>query len=74
MTEKVKNELKTAKEERRIQMMEVEKFKDGFAKSLLENRDKILEDVRHPYMPSKKDIRREKRNRFFNKLKKVLGL
>lgn len=74
MTEKVKNELRTAKEERKAQMIEVEKFKDGFAKSLLENRDKILEEAKYPYTMSKKDIRREKRNRFFNKIKKALGL
>lgn len=70
----IKNKLKAVEEEREASIHQIEKFKKDYAKSLVANRDEMLEQINHPQVITKKDIRVHKRHRFFNKLKKALGI
>lgn len=74
MTEKVKNEYKAAEEERKIIAEDLEKSKRSFAEYIIRDKAKIEEMVAHPYVVTKKDVRKRKRQDFLNKLKKVFGL
>lgn len=71
---KLANEIKASEEERLASLNEVEKFKKSYAKYMITDKDKIKDYIEHPYVPTKKDIRKKKRHEFFNKLKKAIGL
>lgn len=70
----IKNKMKAVDEEREASMRQVEKYKSDFAKYIISEQEKIRHDVEHPYVVTKKDIRKKKRETFFNKLKKALGI
>lgn len=70
----VTNKLKAVEEERAASIHQIEKYKKDYAKSLVANRDEMLEQIKHPQVITKKDIRKKKRETFFNKLKKALGI
>ena len=74
MTEKVKNELKVVETEREAILDDMEKFKKSYAKYIITDQDKIKEYIVHPYVVTKKDIRKKKLQNFFNKIKKAIGL
>lgn len=74
MTDSVKREIKAAEEERKTIGTDLEKFKNSYARYIIEDKEKIKDFITHPYVPTKKDIRKKKREAFFNKLKKALGL
>lgn len=74
MTEKVKSELKAAEEEREAILNEMEKFKKSYARYIIDGQDKIKEQIAHPYVVTKKDMRKKKAEMFFNKVKKAIGL
>lgn len=70
----MQNEIKAAKEERASGLEEVEKFKRSYAKYVISDMERIRDSVEHPYVATKKDVRRHRRMMFFNKLKRVLGI
>ena len=54
--------------------IELEKLKDAYAKYIIEDADKIKNDISHPYVVTKKDVRMKRMKDFFNKFKKAIGL
>ena len=74
MTEKVKNEFKAVETEREAILNDMEKFKKSYAKYIITDQDRIKEYIVHPYVVTKKDIRKKKLQNFFNKIKKAIGL
>lgn len=74
MTERVMNEIQASKDEKKVIAEELDRSKTNFAKYILSEQDAIKYQVNHPYAPTKKELRRQRRERFLNKLKKVFGL
>ena len=74
MTEKVKNEFKAVETEREAILNDMEKFKKSYAKYIITDQDKIKNSIAHPYVVTKKDIRKKKFQNFFDKFKKAIGL
>ena len=74
MTDKVRNEMKSVEGEREAILNDIEKFKKSYAKYIITDQDKIRENIVHPYVVTKKDVRKKKVSNFFNKIKKAIGL
>ena len=74
MTDNIKNEIDKAKNEKVTIDYEVGKYKNEFAESLLKNKDAVIDSVKHPYTPTKKDRRRYKWMKIKNNFKKIFGL
>lgn len=74
MTNSVRKEIEAAEAEKRTIGEEMARSIDNFAKYIISDQDNIRYLVAHPYVPTKKDIRKKKREEFRNKLKKVLGI
>jgi len=74
MTDNVKAEITAANEERKQIEKDLDKSKDGFAKYIIADQENIRNYLAHPYVPTKKDVRKKKRLEFINKFKKALGL
>ena len=74
MTNSVRKEIEAAEAENVTMGEEMVRSIDNFAKYIMNEQDSIRYQIAHPYVPTKKDIRRKKRGEFVNKLKKVLGL
>lgn len=71
---KLSNEIKAAEEEKTVIADELEKFKNTYAKYVIDDKDKIKDSVSNPYVPTKKEIMHQKRSNFLNKVKKAIGL
>ena len=69
----IKNKMKAVDEGRQASMRQLERDKQNFARYIISEQDKIMHDIEHPYVITKKDVRKKKRETFFNKLKKALG-
>ena len=74
MTDKIKNELRATEELRLAELNDVEKFQKSYAKYIIADQDNIRNNIVHPYVVTKKDIRKKKFQNFLNKLKKAFGL
>ena len=74
MTDRMKREIESAAEERKVIFEDLDKEKVSYAKYLLSQRENIKDYFEHPYVVTKKDIRRKKMENLMNKLKKVFGL
>lgn len=74
MTDNIKEKMKMVEAERNAGNIELEKLKDAYAKYIIEDADKIKNDVSHPYVVTKKDVRMKRMKDFFNKFKKAIGL
>ena len=74
MTDKVMDELKACEDDRKMIADDLEAFKDRYAKYIASCGGDIRDGISHPSVPEKRDIRKNKRSEFMNKLKKVLGL
>ena len=74
MTDNIKEKMKMVEAERDAGNIELEKLKDAYAKYIIEDVDKIKNDISHPYVVTKKDVRMKRMKDFFNKFKKAIGL
>jgi hypothetical protein len=74
MTDNIKEKMKMVEAERNAGNIELEKLKDAYAKYIIEDADKIKNDISHPYVVTKKDVRMKRMKDFFNKFKKAIGL
>jgi hypothetical protein len=74
MTDKVRNGMKSVESEREAILHDVEKFKKSYAEYIVADREKIRESIEHPYVVTKKDVRKKKFRNFFDKIKKAIGL
>jgi hypothetical protein len=74
MTDKLKKEIESAMEERKTILEDLDKEKESYAKYLIAQKENIKNYFDHPYVVTKKDIRKKKMENFKNKLKKVFGL
>ncbi len=74
MTDSVKREIRAAEEERNTIDTDLEKTKEIYAKYIITDQEKIKDYIAHPYVVSKRDIRKKKLEMFFNKLRKAMGL
>jgi hypothetical protein len=74
MTDKLKKEIESAMEERKTILEDLDKEKESYAKYLISQKENIKNYFDHPYVVTKKDIRKKKMENFKNKLKKVFGL
>lgn len=74
MTDNIKEKMKMVEAERDAGNIELEKLKDAYAKYIIEDADKIKNDISHPYVVTKKDVRMKRMKDFFNKFKKAIGL
>jgi len=74
MTDNIKEKMKIVEAERDAGNIELEKLKDAYAKYIIEDADKIKNDISHPYVVTKKDVRMKRMKDFFNKFKKAIGL
>ena len=74
MTDKLKKEIESAMEERKTILEDLDKEKESYAKYLISQKENIKNYLDHPYVVTKKDIRKKKMENFKNKLKKVFGL
>ena len=74
MTDKLKKEIESAMEERKTILDDLDKEKESYAKYLISQKENIKNYFDHPYVVTKKDIRKKKMENFKNKLKKVFGL
>ncbi len=74
MTDNIKDKLKMVEAERNAGNIELEKLKNAYAKYIIEDADKIKNDISHPYVVTKKDVRMKRMKDFFNKFKKAIGL
>ena len=72
MTDRLEKEMKATEEQRLAGLGEVEKFKKDFARKMSVSRDEMLAKLNH--VPTKKEVRKYKREVFFNKIKRALGL
>lgn len=74
MTDDILAKAKALEEDRKAIGEDIEKFKNTYAKYIISDGDKIKESIAHPYVVTKKDVRKKKIQNFFNKIKKAIGL
>ena len=74
MTDRMKSEIESAKEEQKLILEDLDREKETFAKYITSQKDNMKNYLSHPYVVTKKDIRRKRMENFMNKLKKVFGL
>lgn len=74
MTDRMKSEIESAKEEQKIILDDLDREKEAFARYIVSQRDSMKDYLDHPYVVTKRDVRRKRMENFKNKLKKVFGL